>query len=397
MATKKKPGRDEVKETRAEETQRKWAQIRADAGEGAGTCSVFRLTQGKRDEQLANVSIDDLGEDPYELLRARWGGGEYLVVLRTEAGTFVEGARVRYHLSGSPKDPDKVQKDSEFRDLEKRLEKLSDGSKDSAIMVELIRSNAKREPPPPPVDYAPLVTAVGLVLAPVLTALLKRPELPAPLPPPPTALEQIETLGAVMALAREMNPPADGIAGLAKTMGEPIARLVDAHLANQGATAPGRGAPPQKPNAGADVARPEWYAFLAPIVPQAMRWAEAGKDAEFRGDFIVDELRDDQLGPVFRVLSSPTFREEFFREFPEAQAHTAWFDVLFRRIAGGIMDPDEVDAAEKLAAEAEGAVLPELEPGTEEPETPGTEEPETPVAGEPPADDVGDAEARSLG
>lgn len=380
--TKKKAGRDEPKETRSEEAQRKWQEIRERDGDMIGTCSVFRIVQGKREEQLGNVSVDDLGDDPYELLRERWGGGEYVVCTRNEAGVYMAGTRVHYHLAGAPKDPKAVEKDGELERLEKRLEKLAEGgSKDSAVMVELIRQSSKR---PPATDFAPIITAVGTMLAPVLAALVKRPDPPEPPPPPPTALEQIETLGAVLTLAREMNPPADGIAGLAKTMGEPIAKLVDAHLSGDKGLAPGAGAPAQPPNAEAGVARPGWYQFLSPIVPQALRWAGAEKDAELRGDFIIDELRDDQLGPVYRVLVDPAFRDEFFREFPEAQPHAEWFDVLFRRIVSGIVPPEELEAAEEL--ERETGTAPDGEEGVE-----------TPVADVTDPGQVEGAETRSLG
>ena len=368
MATKKKPGREEPKETRSEEAQRKWKEIRERDGDTIGSCSVFRLVQGKREEQLGNVSVDDLGDDPYELLRERWGGGEYVVSTRDEGGAYMAGSRVHYHLAGPPRDPDAVEKESELARIEKRLEKMADGGgKDSAVMVELIRQSAKQ---PPATDFAPLVTAIGVVLAPVLAALVKRPELPEPPPPPATMLEQVETMTAMLTLAREMNPPQDGIAGLAKTMGEPIAKLVDAHLSGDKGVAPGQGAPGSQPNAEAGVSRPGWYSFLAPIVPQAMRWAAGNKDPELRGDFIIDELADEQLGPVRRVLVDPAFRDEFFREFPEAQAHVEWFDVLFRRIVSGILTPEELEAAAEL--ERRTGPPAELEEGTETPVAEGT-------------------------
>jgi hypothetical protein len=313
------------------------------------------------------VQVEDLGEDPYELLRERWGGGEYLITTRDNSGAYMPGNRVRYHLAGPPKDPLAVEKDEKDAEMEKRLEKLADGGgNDSRVMVELIRQNNRPPPPPPavppPVDHAPLITAIGTMLGPVLAALVKRPDPPEPPPPPPSALEQIEMLGAMMTLAREMNPPQDGIAGLAKTMGEPIAKLVDAHLSGQTA-APGPGAPQPTPEAG--VPRPPWYPFLAPIVPQALKWAAAGKDPELRGDLIVDELRDDQVGQVYRVLANDSFRGEFFHTFPEAVEHQEWFDILFRRIAGGIVPPEELEAAEKL--EREQTETPELEAGGEAP------------------------------
>ena len=352
-------------QTRAEETQEAWQRIREAAGEAAGSCSVFRIVDGKRDVHLGNVDVEDIDDDPYHVLRSNWGGGAYLVVLRDSRGTFIANSRVKFYLDGKPKE---AGDEGELEAIEAQLAELARdrGGMDTALVLGLLQEQGRmtRELLKPREDtgggVVEILAALSPLLAPVIDRLLE----------PKDRLEEIQ---AILDIARNMQEPRDGMGQLAKTLGEPIADLVK-HRTGQAnpPAAADAAAHPQPTPGGAPVGAPNWHQFLAPLLPRALGWAQAGKDPELRADVLLEDLPDEQLGMVYSILSDPNFRGEFFRTFPAAAAHTEWFDTLFRRLAGGIMPPEEVDrlaAIEAAKAEASegGDVAGELA-GEEEPE-----------------------------
>ena len=192
------------------------------------------------------------------------------------------------------------------------------------------------------------MTAMQAANAPLLAAVLEsKSQGPA---------ESIQMLTAVMELAQNMGGDGGGIGSLAKTMAEPLAKLVDAHLAQQIA-------PPGQPQPETAVQRPPWYPHLAPILPALMQWAQANKDPGLRADLVLDELRDEQLAPVFSQLTAEGFTAEFYQHVPEARAFQEWFGAFFAGMISGITpehgepDPDavEVGTGEPPAGEEETA------------------------------------------
>lgn len=344
MAREKKNDRD----TQAENA---WQDLVDAAGEGAGSVGIYRKPPNNGpDDYLGSASVEETRHDPLEYLKERFGGGRYTIQLKDPAGKWVAGTRVHFKIAGPPKaEADEKSKEEEVARLERKLDELSakGNGADTALLIELLRQlgEARSRPAPQGASVAEIIGAVTPLLAPLLAALLERK-------PDSSRLEELATL---MQIARDMRePPPDGVGALVKTMGEPIAKLLTAHAeGNVGSPqAPAsNGARPAPPTSEVGVQRPAWYGFLAGVVPQAVRWAAAGKDPQLRGDLVVDELEDEQLGPVKEVLTSPAFRDEFFRHFPAARDHVAWFDALFHRIVYNILDESEI--AELEAAEAE--------------------------------------------
>lgn len=380
--------------SKADETaENAWLEILEAAGEGSGSVGVWRkLANGERD-YLGTATVEEMRHDTLEVIRERWGGGKFVVQLKDDAGKFMAGTRSHFQIAGPAKDPNATPTvDPKLEALEKKLEELSKGAgPETMVMVELIRQMGELRKPvesPKGDSVADILKALSPLLAPLLAKLLESKD------PAPGPMDRLEELTQLMELAKGMQGPQDGIAALAKPLAEPIGKLLSAHA--EGAPAAANGAQPNPQETPVADGRPPWYNFLAPIVPQALRWATTGKDVAFRADFIVDELADEQLGPVHATLTSPGFREAFYTHFPEAVPHVAWFDALFQRIVYNIMDEDEIAAAEGDGAgdelEHESAELEEARAPTIEVEAEVVEElppdppaevggPGTPVAG----------------
>ena len=363
-----------------------WRSILEASGELAGSVVVKRATPGQKEKYLGLATVEEMRDHTYETLMARYGGGDYVIQLRTHAGEFIAGSRSHFSIEGLPIDPAKAARRTEIEELEEKLEKAREGDHgDKEIQLELMRQNHELRTPPQRDGLAEILTALAPLLAPIIEGLMNRKDPP----PPPSSMERLEELTTLMDLAKGMQGPTDGIGSLVKTMGEPIAKLLTAHA--EGQTPNGQPNAPKTEPEGA-VARPAWYQFVAPIVPQAIRWATAGKDVVFRADFIVDELTDEQLGPVHAALTAPGFRDEFYAHFPDAVPHVAWLDALFARIVYGIMDEAELEAAEKADAAEAGIVdVGSLEPDLPELGGPGT------VAEVEADGDTERAETRSMG
>lgn len=366
---KKKPQADDIEE--------RWREVQEAAGEGARGGSVWRVDERGDLEYLDKHTMAEL-EDPLELLRDRYGGGRYRVQLRDEDGKYMAGTRTEFRIAGAPKriDPAQEEKEEKLERINARLEELQakgGGDSSALIMVELIRQQGElmrdlRNPPHGAQEVNPLELTVSLIssvtstFGPLVERFLESRERE------PDTMSRLEELTVLMELAQNMGgnrEPRDGFGVLAKTLGEPIAKLVDASVGGGGAPAmhpnpPAAAGQPAAPGGGATVPanRPPWYPYVAPIVPNALRWAAKGKDPMLRADFIVDELEDEQLGPVHQVVSAPNFAAEFFQAFPQAQQYREWFLALFEGIRGAILSPDELEALE--AAQAVTEPPPEL-------------------------------------
>lgn len=336
-------------QTRAEQTQEAWGRIRDEAGEGVGSCSVFRLIDGKRDVHVGNVSVEEIDSDPHAALRRRWGGGDFLVVLRDSGGTYVKGARVRFHLEGKPKvESGDDAKSAELEALERRIDELTKGGGNMELLVTLIQEQGRltRElvKPQPKDDSGGMVAILGALtplFQPIIEKMLEKPA-------PQGTMERLEELQQLMTLAQTMQGPQDGIGVLAKTLGEPIAKLVEARTGAGGAPENGQ----QPPPTGAENVAP-WRKLIDSNFPRALEWAKIQADPSACGDRLLEEVPDAALGPVYEALSHPEFGERFFAAYPAAQPFREWFEVLFRRIASGI----EFEELEESASAPEPEVV----------------------------------------
>lgn len=356
-----------------DELEAGWNEILEASGELAGSVTIWRKEGGKR-PYVDNVPLDRFRDDPNRTLKELYGGGEYVTQLVGSDGKYIAGSRAHFDISGPRKSDEELARSAELAEVNERLEKLAGGGSSSSsdgmsmVLVEMIRQNGQimrdlRNPPAQAEGVNPaettvnIITSVAGILGPIVTELLKNREKPS------SPLEQMELMVSMMELAKGMGGPTDGVGALAKTLGEPISKLVDAHLQAQGggAAALPPGAARPNPPAGAQPAQangaqaPAWYPLLARYMPTLLTWANKGIDPETRGEFVLEELDDSQLEPVYITLTHPTFPQEFYQAFPAAAPHREWFDAFFRYLVEGIMSPDEVEAAEQIQAQRDAA------------------------------------------
>lgn len=385
-------------------TLERWYEILEAHGQGSRGITIWRKLPNGKQQWLANVQVHEMDE-PEELLADRFGGGTYVAVLRDENSRYMKGTRAEFDIAGPPKklEPDDDEREEAIDELRDRIEELGrrKGDESSAlILVELIRQQGElmrdlRNPPAGANQVNPLeltttlITNVAQTFGPLVERFLDSRERE------PDTMSRLEELTVLMELAGKMGgkEPSDGFGVLAKTLGEPIAKLVEARTEGPQPNPPG-GARPSTTTPGNDMAnRPKWYPFLNPIMPSALRWAQGGKDPQLRGEFILDELTDEQLGPVYEILTSDTFLEEFYATYPDARAHQEWFGIVFRTIVAGIVPPDEQEADDGHQAEPAGA------PSSEPPSSAergavevGTSAPAAPSSSSSDTDDVAPGE-----
>lgn len=377
-------GRSKEQKAADDNAETLWRGILEASGEGAGSVAVWRKETGKERDYLGLATVEEMSHDAPEVLRARWGGGKYVIQLKDDAGKYLAGTRAHFSIAGAPKDPND-EKAAELERVTKELEELrGGGARDqntALIMVELIRQQSElmrelHKPKAGP-DMAAIITAVGTVAAPVLTAILEL--IRDRKGDDNGAMNRLEELQTLMELAKGMGGgPQDGLGMLAQTLGKPIAQLVDAHVGGNGGAAGAlpSGARPNPPTGGDTVARPPWYNFVRPVIDQALRWAAAGKDPAFRAEFVVDELTDEQLEPVRDILTSEGFPALFYEHFPQARPHAEWFDVFFSEMVDNIVPVAELEAGDDVAEEPQGETDAEaaVTVGTREPAPRETEE-----------------------
>lgn len=320
-----------------EEMLDEWRDVTDAAGQRAGTAQVTRQIKHEPDIYLDTVPYDDIRTAPQDYLRGRWGGGRFKVTLKDADKKFLKNATVYFSIEGDPvlqgvKTADTVE-DEVARRVDLVLAQQKGNSGDQAVYVEMIRQSgeqvraaieagASKEKADPMEIALGFMTAMQAANAPLMKAVLDRQQ--------SGATEQIQMLTAMLELAQNMNSgDGGGVGSLVKTMAEPIAKLVDAHLATPTAL-------PGQPQPETPVARPAWFPHLEPLLPALMGWAQGNKDPGLRAELVLDELRDEQIVPVFQALTADGFRSEFFQHVPGAAHHPDWFGTFFDAIIAGV-------------------------------------------------------------
>lgn len=322
-----------------EEMLDEWREMSEAAGQRAGTAQVNRVIKHQPDVYLDTVPYDEIRTEPQNYLRGRWGGGRFKVQLKDADKKYLKKATMYFSIEGDPVLQGVAEVDPVETEVARRVELAlaqSNGDRDhQAVYVEMIKQSGEQvraaieagaksnDNRTDPMEMAlGFMTAMQAANAPLLAAVLDaKSQGPA---------ESIQMLTAVMELAQNMGGDGGGIGSLAKTMAEPLAKLVDAHLAAQPKLAGGA-----TPEAKAAV-RPPWFPHLAPLLPALLGWAQGNKDPILRADLVMDELRDDQIAPVFQALTAEGFRPEFFQQVPEAAPHSDWFAAFFDAMVAGI-------------------------------------------------------------
>lgn len=370
MSKDDRRGDDSVSEHEREQMEEmldEWREMTDAAGQRAGSAQVDRLIPHKPHIYLDTVPYDDIRSEPQNYLRGRWGGGRFKVTLKDADKKYLKKATMYFSIEGDPVlqgvDTGESVEDEVRRRVELALAQQKSSDDHQAVYVEMIRQSgehvraaieagAKQERGDPMEMALGFMTAMTAANAPLLAAVLEsKSQGPA---------ESIQMLTAVMELAQNMGNDGGGIGSLAKTMAEPLAKLVDAHLAGPAAALAG-GAPPEPP-----VARPPWFPHLSPLLPALLGWAQGSKDPILRADLVMDELRDDQIAPVFQALTAEGFRPEFFQHVPEAAQHPDWFAAFFDSMIAGIDWKPEGPMPE---APAEAPEVGEGEPPADDAET----------------------------
>lgn len=325
-----------------------------------GKVQVYRKRIGKRDQYLDQLEAEGMRDDPLGMIREQFGGGEFVLVLRDSNARYVPNGRLQVAIAGPKKDFDREARnapdledddDERLRVLEERFERRlqeARGMSSGEAMRELLREirelrAAVRNPPPGaeqanPADMAlSMVQAMQTATAPLLTALLERKEER----PMDTFLEAVK-------LVRELGaPPADnGFGSVLREVAQPFSRLVNAHVSRQEqAMQPNPPAGAAAP-AGAEPDRPSWWPTFGSAIPQLLGWAAAGKSPEVYADFLVEEVPDHLLGPIYEEVSrGDDFIREFHAAVPAAANHADWFARLFARMLEQIEPVDDGTAA----------------------------------------------------
>lgn len=344
---KSEPAAEPVKETPASEAARKIRELKSQLGVGGGTAQVFRIETGKRPTYLDKVGIDELAADPHELVRSRWGGGDYQVTLRDSSNQYIEGGSVQLTIGGPPAPtPDR------FDELQKRWdERLAAASKGEASGPELMRFmfdtmreqlRELRAPPAAAAGGNPLEMAVAMVStiqaanAPILEALLARGNRePKERSRTEELRELLELVTLVQGLGNGGGEKSSGLDRVIDKLADPLASFFSraAPTTSGPPGAPPMIEPPRPPAAPAANGRPAWYPLLERAIPHLVAWARAEKDPELRADVVIDDLPDDMLGPVHEQLSrGDNFFTEFMANVPAAEPFRPWFGAFFQRL-----------------------------------------------------------------
>ncbi len=339
---------------KAADMPQEWADMRESTGEKAGTATIHRKNPQGRDSHLDTVPVGEIGRDPHVYIKRRFGGGEFKVYLRDTDGAFMKSTTVDVTIDGPPKAPEVPAAETRADDSsgmmvamlhEGREDRRADRADQLAREAAALASR---------VDPVAVVQAIVAAAAPIVTAILARES--APVVPPPTMLEQVETMTAMMGLAKQMSGGDDdsGFGGLVKTLAEPIAALAKG-VTNPPAEPPAPGPAPAPQPQGPPVERPDWFPIFEPVIPQLLGWARAGKDATLRAEYVLDELPAHMIDPVYHFLTAEGFSAEFFATVQPAAEFREWFGAFFDSMLAGIaLDvPAELVAGDDRASEEE--------------------------------------------
>lgn len=304
------------------------------SGAGGGRAEILRKLPGKsRPQYEGQVALDDLVRDPYELVRELYGGGDFQITVRDRNGDYQKGGSFQLSIAGAPKS-----KADKLEELERKLEEAqrADRAADPMTalllqtMLEQIREGRKGDGG---ANVAEIITAVGAIAAPVITALLNRPQ-----PEPTDPLEQVHRLAEVMQVLQGMNGGnRSALERAVDNLSGPLGQFFSSASSTAGAA--GLLPRPNPPNGAEPMAKkfpdgaPEWWPLVERVVPQLLRWAANGNDAELRADLVLEEVPDDYLPVLHAQLQrGDEFRAEFFRMVPAAQEHREWFVDFFDRM-----------------------------------------------------------------
>ena len=360
--------------------------LREFAGAGEGKAQVTRKDLGKDEEYLGTVHLSDLKEEPYEVLRARWGGGRYHLRCYDVNGDYIKGGSLFFSIAGPPLDPAAASETEKRLDefearFRGRIEAANNGAGTPEIWLMLGQTLSElrgelRRPQPQAVEGANfvelamgLLETVGAAAAPLVIKLIeKRDDRPDP-------MEQMESMLRMAAMLKELGgqqTPTDGWGAIATRLADPLARIMSQHVDNQaGGTAPFNTLPPGAPTmqnpptppaaaaAGPQPARPVWYQLIARGIPQLLAWAAEGKGPELRAQLMLEDLPEQYLEGIFEQLSrGDAFLTEFIDQVPQAAPHRDWF----RRFFGEIYTTMR-EWAQEGGAELEGEPPPVWEVG----------------------------------
>lgn len=292
--------------------------------------SIYRASVGG-EQYLETWTADAFS---LEALRARFGGGRYVLRVLRPSGRYHVQRRVQ--IAGRPKDPESSEdSDSETPD---RVDTLEAAVRHLTERFERFYEDMRHPDQFQAVDPLALATSmVGAVqeaTRPVQELLLERARSSAE---HERSMFDVFSQGIELALQLksehegERNPYDKVIARAI----EPLAKLVDR------ASAPGTGGPEQTSNlpATSDMIRydrlpdpddpPRWTRFVGRYLPQLVGWASRGTNPELRAALLAEELGAGHLRPVLSELTRDGFREEFFRAVPDAAEWREWFSDFF--------------------------------------------------------------------
>lgn len=309
---------------------------------------LWRLVPRQEPEYLGQIPVFDLLEGPMDVVRERHGGGRYRLRFAT-GGIFIPGTNI-FTIGGNPKSPDA--EEPKKGSIEELLELIKNGKggNDNAVLVEVLKQNGElaramvtaQPAAAPTTNTAEILQSLSPLLVLIVEGVLSKNTTPDP-------LTQMRDMAGIMKDMREDSEP--GIGGIAKQVIPSLTKLVDATVGAGGVPseqpAP---APEPAPSPGAAVVpttepqappanRPAWYAYLAPMMPQFLTWATTGSDAQTCGDFVADQLTDEQIPPIHEQLVRAEFMAELQAMFPAVVAHAQWFDNFLGAIAWSI-DPN---------------------------------------------------------
>ncbi len=376
----KKNEKDREPGEASEQLATKLHAFREAMGTGDGKAEIFRKLPGQTNRSyLGSIGVDDVVNEPHETLKALFGGGDYQITFRNEHGEYLKGGSFQASIEGAPLNV----ADTRLEELEKRLAERGDGQKwTPADMLLMIKAITPQQPDrAEPLELvAGVLTALSPLIAPFIEAKLEKPE------PPADPLEQMNRMAELMVSLKELSSGGDS-GSLTETMTKHLApslgRLLDGAAGKTPATLqPGQETMTDPP--GGKPPQPRWFPMLERMVPQFVAWAGGQKDPELRADFVLDEIPDDYLGPIYQELSrGDEFTDEFVAFIPAAAPHREWFEVFFARILAQIrpLDAGEVEEG------TEGATVVEAQPVDQQPvdEQPVDEQPvdEQPVDEQP--------------
>ena len=289
---------------------------------------VSRYRRGGGIEYLCRFSLPEFD---LEELREQHGGGRYRCVLRGERGKYLGSKTIR--IAGTPKEP-----------APERVPAKPPEPDPDASVVDLVTGMRQemrrfldevRRPPPQTAEASPVGMAIALLSAiqegqkPYIEAMMQRTQ------PDNSMRSAMDVILSAMEFARDSSPP-NPEAGLASHLALPALQLMQRLVDKEDRPAPRHqeNAPVESLNSVAGSRRPPWAFVLQPWLNALQRWASAGKNAEARAEFVLDELPEDMVPIVSEQLSrGGEFLTEFFALFPDARPFEAWYTRFWHAMA----------------------------------------------------------------